>query len=49
MKQKIKKKFTMEDFKQGLMLAGLVTPSSSKEMYEREVLSEFEKKNENKK
>ena len=37
-----KKSFTMEDFEQGLMLAGLVTPSSSKELYEREILEEFE-------
>jgi len=32
----------MEDFEQGLMLAGLVTPSSTKELHEREVLDEFE-------
>lgn len=32
----------MEDFEQGLMLAGLVTPSSSKELHEREILEEFE-------
>lgn len=37
-----KQSFTMEDFEQGLMLAGLVTPSSAKELHEREVLDEFE-------
>lgn len=33
----------MEDFEQGLMLAGLVTPNSAKEFHEREILEEFEK------
>jgi hypothetical protein len=41
---KIKKStFTMEDFEQGLMLAGLVTPGSAKELHEREVLEEYER------
>lgn len=35
--------FTIEDFEEGLMLAGLVTPNSTKEFYEREVLADFEK------
>ncbi|HEY1062609.1 MAG TPA: hypothetical protein VGE44_13030 [Daejeonella sp.] len=34
--------FSMEDFEQGLMLAGLVTPSTSMELHEREILEEFE-------
>lgn len=34
--------FSMEDFEQGLMLAGLVTPSSAKELHEREILEEYE-------
>lgn len=47
---KIKKQsFTIEDFEQGLMLAGLVTPSSSKEYHEREVLDEFERETTKKK
>lgn len=32
----------MEDFEHGLMLAGLVTPRSAKDLHEREVLEEFE-------
>jgi hypothetical protein len=32
----------MEDFEQGLMLAGIVTPASAKELHEREVLEEHE-------
>jgi hypothetical protein len=34
--------FTMEDFEQGLMLAGIVTPSSIKELHEKEMLREYE-------
>lgn len=37
--------FSIQDFEQGLMLAGLVTPSSSKEQHEHEVLREFESSN----
>jgi uncharacterized protein YwgA len=32
----------MEDFEQGLMLAGLVTPSTAQELHERETLDEYE-------
>lgn len=32
----------MEDFEQGLMLAGLITPASIKELHERETLKEHE-------
>lgn len=37
--------FSIEDFEQGLILAGLVTPSSSKEQHELELLVEYESSN----
>ena len=37
-----KQPFTMEDFEQGLMLAGFITPASVKELIEREALDEYE-------
>lgn len=35
--------FSMEDFEKGLMLAGLLAPSSVDELHEREALESFEK------
>ncbi|WP_162428194.1 hypothetical protein [Pontibacter pudoricolor] len=37
------KLFSMEDFEKGLMLAGLIAPSSVQELNERETLENFEK------
>lgn len=36
------KKFTIEDFEEGLMLAGLVTPSTTKDLEAIEKLKQFD-------
>jgi hypothetical protein len=38
-----KEPFTMEDFEKGLMLAGLITPSTDSELHEREEVEEYER------
>jgi hypothetical protein len=36
--------FSMEDFEKGLMLAGLISPSTVEELKQREILEEYQKK-----
>ncbi len=45
---KTKEPFTMEDFEKGLMLAGFITPASTSELHDREVLEEYERSSDNK-